>query len=83
MMTSPPTFKVEIASVPDRDDLVAEVWYGDDLVAELRHEASSVHIQIYSSPTGKWDMRLADFVRVLEKARDRLGPLPTNVGSPT
>ena len=78
MITPSATFTVEITSVPDREDLVAEVWYGDDLVAELRHEDSGVYIELYSPPTGKWDMRLADLVGVLDKARDRLGPAPTD-----
>lgn len=29
------TFKTEITSVPDMDNLVAEIWYGDMLFAEI------------------------------------------------
>jgi hypothetical protein len=75
MTTSPAAFRIEIASVPDRDDLVAEVWCGAELFAELRHEAGDVSVQLYCpSRSGQWDMRLADLIAVLDNARERLGP---------
>lgn len=46
--------RVELTSVPDRDTLVAEVWYGDELLAELRHEPDGVKAQLYEPPAGRW-----------------------------
>jgi len=40
-------FKIEIASVPDRENLVAEVWYDDILVAEINQETEKLEIEFY------------------------------------
>ena len=44
--TEPP-LTIELVSVPDRDDLVAEVWLGQYLLAELRQEGGHVRVQLY------------------------------------
>lgn len=75
-MTSCAPFTIELTGVPDRDELVVEIWCGDQLFAELRHDGADVAVQLYcpSSPR-TWDIRLADLLDVLHKARDRLGPV--------
>jgi len=68
-------FSVQVASVPDRESLVAEVWLGQEQLAELRYEPEGVRMQIYSAPSGQpWDVPYDEFIRVLRKARDQLGP---------
>lgn len=75
MSATSAAFRILIASGPDRDDLVAEVWLGEDLFAELCHEAGGVSVQLYSPPTaGPWDVRLADLLAVLDRAQGCLGP---------
>lgn len=70
-------FSVEVASVPDRDDLVAEVWLDQELIAELRHGPSGLQAQIYPAPPGQpWDVPYEEFTRALQEARDKLGPAP-------
>ncbi len=64
-------FSVELASVPDRDDLVAEVWLGQELVAELRQEHDSVLIECYAA-TGTWSAPYDQFVDALRRAHERL-----------
>ncbi len=67
-------FRVEIASLPDREDVVAEIWVGDELFAELRHESTAVSVQIYCpAALVHWDLRFADLTAALEDARKRLG----------
>lgn len=39
------TFTVELTRVADRDDLVAEVWIGQELLAENRQEGGQVRLQ--------------------------------------
>ena len=75
-------FTVEIASVPDRDELVAEVWSGDQLLAELRVEAGVVRIQLYPPPDGPpdgaphWDVPYDELLAALQTARTRLVAAP-------
>lgn len=67
------TFEVELVSVPDRGDLVAEVWFGTHQVAELRRQERTLLVQLYLAPTGTgWEFVYVDFVGALEEARSRL-----------
>jgi hypothetical protein len=69
-------FSVEVTSVPDRDGLVAEIWLDQELLAELRDERGSLHMQIYPAPEGQpWDVPYEAFSRALQQARDRLRTL--------
>jgi hypothetical protein len=76
-MTSRTPFAIQLASVPDRDDLVAEVWVGQDLFAELRHESGNTWLQVYSAPGGRWELRFEELQVALQQARDRLGSSPS------
>lgn len=69
-------FKVELTSVPDRTDVVAEVWFQDELLAELRRERGVVRIQLYKSPGAAWDLAYDGFLAAVEEARARLGSGP-------
>ncbi len=44
-------FTIEIASVPDRDDLVAEIWDGSEMVAEVHRSSTSskFEVEIYNN----------------------------------
>jgi hypothetical protein len=64
-----------VASVPDRDDLVVEIWSGSEQVAELRREDAGPQIQMYSRKTGWWEFPYADFLAVLKRAREELEKL--------
>lgn len=65
---------VELASVHDREALVAEVWCGPKLVAELRREDDQVLVQLYAeSGDGVWDLPFDELLAALKRARERLG----------
>jgi len=66
------SFRIQVASVPDRDELVAEIWWGNEQVAELRKEYEGPHIQVYSRQSGWWDFPYAEFLAVLQRAREEL-----------
>jgi hypothetical protein len=66
------SLRIQVASVPDRDDLVAEIWSGSEQVAELRKENGAPQIQLYSRQSGWWDFPYADFVAALQTAREEL-----------
>ena len=68
------TFKVEIASVPDRETVVGEVWWDDQMFAEaqLGHEAE-VKISIYPmSDQCPWEFQLAELQLALVELERRL-----------
>jgi hypothetical protein len=63
-------FKIEIASVPDRENLVAEIWHNEILVAEISQENENMEIEFYQS--GKIKFGLDDFLDILESAKKEL-----------
>jgi len=77
-MTSRAAFTIELTSVVDRDDLVAEIWFGQELFAELRYESGNARLQVYSAPEGgHWDLPHEELQAALQQARDKLGPPPS------
>ena len=65
---------VKIASVPDREELVAELWEGDEMWAELSHEREGqLVLEIYARSSGEpWSFAFDDAVRGLLEAKARL-----------
>lgn len=67
------SFSINLASLPDRDSVVAEVWRGKHLLAELRREAGALRLQLYSGPNGApWDVLHEELVQALIHAQQRL-----------
>lgn len=69
------TISITIASVPDREDLVAELWLGDEQLAEVSKDArGELSVELYSAPAGTpWKIHLDDLVAALGDAKARLG----------
>ena len=68
-----PALTIELVSVPDRDDLVAEVWLGQSLLAELRNEDGQVRVQLYPDSSEKpWDVPYESLCSALAQARSKL-----------
>lgn len=63
-------FKIEIASVSDRDKLVAEIWFGESLIAEVNQENDQLQIEFYSIQKKVFDLN--DFLDVLVAAKNKL-----------
>lgn len=61
---------IEISSVPDRNKLVAEIWYGNDLIAEINQESDCLEIELY--PLQKVTLDYQEFLSILETAKNRL-----------
>lgn len=66
---------IEIVSVVDRDELVAEIWQKDEMVAEVRQvEDGGFLLEIYSPPNrGSWSFDLDMWMTALSEAKKRLG----------
>ena len=65
---------VEVASSPDRDGLVAEIWWNNQMVAEVRRTPDgSRYIDLYPSPSRiPWSFKLAEWLAALKEAESRL-----------
>ena len=54
---------IVIASVPDREELVAELWSSESQVAELAQQDGQLTLQLYKPPSGKhWEFDFDEFV---------------------
>jgi hypothetical protein len=77
-MTTPPTdsadLRVLVASVPHRAEVVAEIWLGDEMLAEVRQDDGVERVQLFgrTSSAEPWDFGVDELLAVLERARRRL-----------
>lgn len=71
-------FEIVVASVPDRDELTAELYYKGNQWVEISHETDEMLIQFYPHPSQDyWEFSLKEALHALEKAKQRmiaLGP---------
>lgn len=66
-------FRITLASLPDREHLVAEILYDGIEWAEISQETSELIVQIYSHPTKDfWEFPLDETLEALEMARAKL-----------
>jgi hypothetical protein len=63
-------FEILITDVPDRENLVAEVWYGETLIAEINQETKKLEIEFYLNEKIAFDLN--EFLTALENAKDLL-----------
>ncbi len=63
-------FEIQISSVPDRENLVAEIWLGDNLICEVNNEGDRLEIEFFTDVVKKFDY--LKFLRSLERAKSKL-----------
>lgn len=63
-------FNIELSSVPDRENLVAEIWYGEKMIAEVNKESGEFVIEFYLDE--KKSFVLDEFFEALENAKRRI-----------
>ncbi len=63
-------FKIEITSAPDRENLVAEICFEENLIAEVNQENGEVKMELY--PSKAIAFNLAEFLEIVETARKEL-----------
>ena len=63
-------FNIELSSVPDRENLVAEIWYENKMVAEVNKETGKFVIEFCLDE--KISFMLDEFLEVLENAKRRI-----------
>ena len=66
-------FHITVASLPDREHLVAEILYEGIQWAEISQETGELIIQFYSHPRQKyWEFPIDEALKVLEQAKKKL-----------
>lgn len=63
-------FEIIIASVPDREHLVAEIWYTEILIAEISQENEKLEIELYQFKKVKFVFD--EFLDALNSAKEKL-----------
>jgi hypothetical protein len=67
--------EIQIASVPDRKNVVAELWVGKQEIAEVSFEDGQLTIEFYSAPAPKQlRLPLDELLEALNRARRNLVP---------
>lgn len=66
-------FRITVASLPDREKLVAEIIYDGVQWAEISQETDDLTIQFYSHPHKKcWEFSLEEAQEAIEQAKNKL-----------
>lgn len=66
-------FRITVASLPDRERLVAEILYEGVQWAEISQEADDLLVQFYSHPRQEfWEFSLDEVLKILEQAKEKL-----------
>jgi hypothetical protein len=64
---------ITIASVPDREKLVAELWYNQELWGEISQETGELILEIYPNPTrGQHQLKCEELLMAVQQAKAQL-----------
>jgi N-acetyl-beta-hexosaminidase len=63
-------FLIEIASLPDREHVVAEIWFDNQMIAEVSQDTGELVVEFYSNENLSFDYDR--FCEVLEEAKIKL-----------
>ena len=65
--------RICISSPPDREKLVAEIFFGDTQWAEINQESGDLQVEFYARPDGEpWQIDFQDALAALNEAKQRL-----------
>lgn len=65
-------FRIVVASVPYREELVCEIYYDSNHWVEIYEEEKELHIIFFSNPvTEDWDFKLDEAFEILEIAKKK------------
>lgn len=66
-------YRICISSPPDREKLVAEIFFGDAQWAEINQEREALEVEFYPRPDGEpWQLDYQDALSALDEAKRRL-----------
>jgi hypothetical protein len=75
------SFRIDVGSGQEHEDLTAEIYYGDEFVGLLTQESGfdSLEFVFHPRDDGKpWSFQYEEFLRALSEARQRLWDLRKN-----
>lgn len=65
--------RFSLSSPPDREFLVADIFWGNEQIAEINRETGKLEIEIYPRRSGDWwKLNYEEFIKVIEKAKEEL-----------
>ena len=66
--------RLQVATVPELEDPVVEIWCGNEMWAEVRLEDGQPKVQLASrsSGRGQWDFDLDEVIEFLQRARQEV-----------
>lgn len=65
--------EVVLASVPDREDLVAKIWIEGSQLAEVRRDGHEFLVEVYPHSSGAiWHLRHCDLIDLLNAAKQKI-----------
>ena len=79
-------FDIRVASDPEYEDLIAEIYTGDEFVLVISQEAGydSLDIEIHPRVAGSpWKFKLTEIEAAIAAAKNRLWELRKNPDVPT
>jgi hypothetical protein len=66
-------FRITIGSLPDKEQLVADIFYDNVQWAEVTQETDELIVHFYSHPRQKyWEFNLENALEILAKAKKQL-----------
>ncbi len=68
-------FRITVGSCPDRENLVADIFYEGVQVIEISNENKEILIQVYSYKSkdkNYWEFSLDEFQKIVEEAKRKL-----------
>lgn len=66
-------YELVVASPPDRTGLVVEIWYENEMFAEIANENSRLTIEIYPRPSARtWHLGYEEVEAAIRLAKDKL-----------
>ena len=67
------TLRICISSPPDREKLVAEIFFASEQWAEINQEQTELQVEFYPRQSGEaWSLKFEDAIAALEQARRKL-----------
>jgi hypothetical protein len=65
--------KVELASPPDREQLVVQLMISNEQIAEINQESESLQLELYGRRDGRpWIIQYSEFIRALSEGKEML-----------
>ena len=70
---APRDMYIQIASLPDREKPVAELWFNDAQWGEVSQQGGDLVLELYPNPSGQpWSFRYEDALALLQQAGNEL-----------